>query len=80
MTIWKPNYTILLDFQRQNMIMYTLPFLLSMLRSMDEDARYLISLFSHNDIVEQMRIIMKNVQKLALCKNDIIINAIIGID
>ena len=62
MTIWKPNYTILLDFQRQNMIMYTLPFLLSMLRSMDEDARYLLSLFSYNDIIEQMRITMKNVK------------------
>ena len=35
------------------MIMYTLPFLLSMLRSMDEDARYLLSLFSYNDIIEQ---------------------------
>ena len=45
------------------MIMYTLPFLLSMLRSKDEDARYLLSLFSYNDIVEQMRIIMKNVKK-----------------
>lgn len=62
MTIWKPNYTILLDFQRQNMIMYTLPFLLSMLRSMDEDARYLLSLFSYNDIIEQMRITMKNLK------------------
>ena len=62
MTIWKPNYTILLDFQRQNMIMYTLPFLLSMLRSMDEDARYLLSLFSYNDIIEQMRVTMKNLK------------------
>ena len=44
------------------MIMYTLPFLLSMLRSMDEDARYLLSLFSYNDIIEQMRITMKNLK------------------
>ena len=63
MTIWKTNYTILLDFQRQNMIMYTLPFLLSMIRSMDEDARYLLSLFSYNDIVEQIKIIMKYVKR-----------------
>ena len=45
------------------MIMYTLPFLLSMIRSMDEDARYLLSLFSYNDIVEQIKIIMKYVKR-----------------